>query len=152
VSTNLSIYSPFHGRVGYNYGVYEIATALAKNETVGLFRLPKCRVIDGAFRGDAIDTDTSTPLMEITIGHEGNSVDTADPNAFFDSTTDPLDGAAIAGLKPETLLFYPFNGVLKDGPYALSEETVISAKCTAEEAAGGTGTLHVGAYYIEPAS
>lgn len=141
------LYDPSPGRLGFEWGVYEIASALSKNDIVEFFRLPTCSVVDGFFRGD--DIDTGAEALEIDIGHaagaEGNV--SADPDAFLNSGV--ITGDAITDLKPAAGIYYPFQGLLPGGPYALTDtSTMVQGVITAAAAGGGTGTLYVGAYVI----
>jgi hypothetical protein len=142
---NYPVYKP-EGGLAFGYGVYEIATALSKDDLVSLFYLPTCRVTSGFLRAD--DLDTGTEAMEIDIGHTGHGSVSADPDAFLNSGV--ITGDAIAGIKPEVQIYIPFNGVLKDGPHVVTAEALVQAKIVAAANAGGTGTMYVGAYYLEP--
>ena len=53
-------------------------------------------------------------------------------------------------IKPEVLIWFPFNGVLKDGPKTFVNETVIQVEANVASNAGHTGTLYVLTYYLVP--
>ena len=135
------------GAVAFHYGVYEIASALSKNDIVEFCRLPACQVIDGFLRGD--DLDTGTEALEVDVGHAANGTESADADAFLNSGV--LSGDGVAELAPDAQIHARFGNVLKDGPYSLSAETTCQGVVTAAAASGGTGTLWAGFYYIESA-
>lgn len=133
------------GHVGFAFGVYEIAANPADGDIYQMCRLPaNARVIDGFVRAD--DLDTGTEALDIDIGWAANGVDAADPDGF--GNLGVWTGDAVTGIKPETMNYYPFNGVLKDGPKLFSAETIIQLEANAAAGTGGTGTVYVGVYYI----
>lgn len=144
-ATTYPVYKPMAGAVGFAYGVYEIAAALSKADIVQFCRVPACKVIDGFLRAD--DLDTGAEALEFDVGHDGDGTTAADPDAFLNSGV--ITGDIVAEVKAAGLVWMPFNGVLKDGPLTLVAETLIDGVVTAAATSGGTGTLYVGAYYIE---
>lgn len=139
-ATGVPVYRPMgKGAVGFAYGVYEIAAALAKDTIVDFFRLPVCKVVDGFLKGDDLDTGTET--LEIDVGYSGATT------ALLNSGV--LSGDAVAGHAPGTQIEAHFTGC-HSGPVSITAETLIIGSVTAAAAAGGTGTLYCGAYYVEP--
>lgn len=138
--------SSYQGKqvVQIGYGVAEAAAAQSATDTVDFCNLPACEVIDGFLRGD--DIDTGTEAFELDIGHTANGTESADPDAFLNSGV--ITGDAVTEVKPETQIWMPLNGVLKDGPYTLSAKTLIQGTVVAAANAGGTGTMYAGLYYI----
>lgn len=133
------------GHVGFAYGVIEIAANPSDGDIYQMCRLPAgAKVIDGFVRAD--DLDTGTEELDMDIGWAANGTDAADPDGF--GNLGVWSGDAVTGIKPETQIYYPFNGVLKDGPKEFSAETIIQIEANAAAETGGTGTLYVGVYYI----
>lgn len=138
---------PGGGVVCFAYGVYEIGAAVEDGDIFEMCRVPKgALVIDGFVRAD--DIDTGTEALDMDIGWAGNGTDTADPDGF--GNLGVWTGDATTDVKPETQVWFPFNGVLKDGPKEFAAETVIQLEANAASAAGHTGTVFVGVYYIVP--
>jgi hypothetical protein len=129
------------GNVKFAYGVYEISSALAQNDVVQMCKVPAgAYIVDGFIRAD--DLDTGTEALDIDVGTS------ADTDAL--GNLGVWTGDAVTDLRPETRIYYPFNGVLKDGPLLCSSETTIQLLCNAAANAGGTGTVYCGVYYIVP--
>ncbi len=135
------------GVVAFAYGVYEIAANVEDGDIFEMCRVPAgAVVIDGFVRAD--DLDTGTEALDMDVGWAANGTDTADPDGF--GNLGVWTGDAVAGIKPEVQIYYPFNGVLKDGPKTFAAETVIQVEANVAANAGGTGTLYVGVYYLVP--
>lgn len=135
------------GAVAFAYGTYEIGAAVEDGDIFEMCRLPAgAVVIDGFIRADDIDTGTET--LDMDIGWAANGTESADPDGF--GNLGVWTGDAVAGIVPETQVYYPFNGVLKDGPQSFSAETVIQLEANAASNAGHTGTVFVGVYYLVP--
>ena len=114
------------------WGTYEIGTALSAADTVTFFELPAgATVVGGWLLADDLDTGTET--LEIDVG------DASSGTRFLNSGV--ITGDAVTGIKPETGIFYPLFGTLKDGPYTYSSATDIIGTITAAANAGGTGTI-----------
>lgn len=138
---------PGGGVVCFAYGVYEIGAAVEDGDIFEMCRVPKgAVVIDGFVRAD--DIDTGTEALDMDIGWAANGVDNADPDGF--GNLGVWSGDAVTDIKPEVQIWYPFNGVLKDGPKTFGAETVIQLEANAASNAGHTGTVYVGVYYIVP--
>ena len=103
-------------------------------------------VIDGFIRAD--DLDTGIEALDMDVGWAANGSDSADPDGF--GNLGVWTGDATTDVKPEAQIWYPFNGVLKDGPKTFVNETIIQVEANVAAATGGTGTLYVGVYYIVP--
>ena len=139
---------PGGGAVCFAYGVYEIAANVEDGDIFEMCRVPKgAVVIDGFIRADDLDTGAEE-LLDMDIGWAANGTDAADPDGF--GNLGVWTGDAVADVKPGAQIWYPFNGVLKDGPKTFSAETIIQVEANAAAATGGTGTLYVGVYYIVP--
>ena len=135
------------GAVAFAYGTYEIGAAVEDGDIFEMCRLPAgAVVIDGFIRADDIDTGTET--LDMDIGWAANGTESADPDGF--GNLGVWTGDAVAGIVPETQVYYPFNGVLKDGPQSFTAETVIQLEANAASNAGHTGTVFVGVYYLVP--
>lgn len=135
------------GAVCFAYGIYEIGAAVEDGDIFRMCRVPKgAYVIDGFVRGTDIDTGTET--LDMDIGWAENGVESADPDGF--GNLGVWSGDAVTDVRPEVQIWYPFNGVLKNGPQYFSAETVIQLEANAASNAGHTGTVYVGVYYIVP--
>lgn len=133
------------GNVKVAYGVYEIAANPADGDIYEMCKIPSgATVIDGAIRADDLDTGTET--LDMDVGWAANGTDAADPDGF--GNLGVLTGDAVTGVKPETMIWYPLNGVLKDGPKTFSAETTIQVEANAAAATGGTGTMYLYVLYI----
>lgn len=136
------------GSVKFAYGVYEIAANVEDGDIFEMCKLPAgAVVIDGFVRAD--DLDTGTEVLDMDVGWAANDTDAADPDGF--GNLGVWSGDAVTDIKPEAQIWYPFNGVLKDGPKSFSEsggETTIQVEANVAANAGGTGTLYVGVYYL----
>jgi hypothetical protein len=136
------------GEVGFAYGVYEIAANVEDGDIFEMCRVPAgAVVVDGFVRADNLDTN-ATETLDMDVGWAANGVEAANPTGFGNLGVWTHDG--VAEIKPETQIWYPFNGVLKDGPKAFTNETTIQVEANAAAATGGVGTLYVGVYYIVP--
>lgn len=133
------------GEVAFTYGIYEIAAVVEDGDIFEMCRIPAgCSVIDGFVRAD--DIDTGTEALDMDVGWAANGTESADPDGFGNLGT--WTGDAVTNVKPETQIWYPFNGVLKDGPQAFTNETVIQLEANTPSNAGHVGTVYVGVYYI----
>ena len=147
-SATRPVYKPAGGgTVAVAQGVYEIAANPTAADIIELFRLPAGAVVfDGAVRGD--DIDTGTEALDFDIGWAANGTDAADPDGFGNFGV--VTGDPVTELKPETQIYLPFNGTLKDGPVTFSAETVVQIVVNAPANAGGTGTIWAYALYYVP--
>lgn len=135
------------GAVAFAYGTYEIGAAVEDGDIFEMCRVPAgAVVIDGFVRADDIDTGTET--LDMDIGWAANGTESADPDGF--GNLGVWSGDAVTDVKPEAQIWYPFNGVLKDGPQTFTAETVIQLEANAASNAGHTGTVYVGVYYLVP--
>jgi hypothetical protein len=136
------------GNVKFAYGVYEIAAITEIGDIFEMCRLPPgAVVIDGFVRAD--DIDTGAEALDIDVGWAANGTDAADPDGFGDLGLWTGDG--IVGIKPETQIYFPFNGVLKDGPKTFTSptaDTIVQLEVIAISIAGHVGTVSVGVYYL----
>ena len=120
------------------WGTYEIASALSATDTITFFEIPAgASVVGGYLYGDDIDTGTET--LQIDIG------DASDTDRFINSGV--ITGDAVTGIKPETGIWLPMFGTLKDGPYTYTTATDIIGTIVAAANAGGTGTVTLVLFY-----
>lgn len=145
-AASFPVYKPMgKGQLGFAFGKYEIAAALSQDDIVQMLKLPPCQIVDGFLRCDDLDTGTET--LEIDVGTSSDADQLLDSGVISgDAVVEHLPAYATAA----NAMFH-FNG-LKDGPISVTAETTIQATITAAAAAGGTGTLYIGVYYIEPAN
>ena len=135
------------GAVACAYGIYEIGAAVEDGDIFEMCRVQAgAVVIDGFVRAD--DIDTGTEALDMDIGWAANGTDDADPDGF--GNLGVWSGDAVTDIKPEAQIWYPFNGVLKDGPKTFAAETVIQLEANVASNAGHTGTVYVGVYYLVP--
>lgn len=139
------------GALAFAYGTYEIAANVEDGDIFEMCKVPAgAVVVDGFIRADDLDTGTETLDMDIGWAANGGSgtYDSADPDGF--GNLGVWTGDAVTDVKPETQIWYPFNGLLKDGPVTFTNETTIQLEANAAAATGGTGTVYVGVYYLVP--
>lgn len=103
-------------------------------------------VVDGFVRAD--DMDTGAEALDMDVGWAANGSDAADPDGF--GNLGVWTGDAVTDIKPEGSIYYPFNGVLKDGPKTFARETTIQVEANAAATTFAAGTLYVGVFYIVP--
>lgn len=136
------------GNVKFAYGIYEIAAVVEDGDIFEMCRLPPgAVVVDGFVRAD--DIDTGTEVLDMDVGWAANGTDAADPDGF--GNLGVWSGDAIAGIKPDVSIYFPFNGVLKDGPKtftSLTADTIVQVEANVASNAGHVGTLFVGVYYL----
>lgn len=122
------------------YEVFTVATALAQNDTIRMFKLPKGAQPIGGYLA-ITDIDTGTEALELDVGIEANGVNSADPDFFCNSgviTGDAGTGSDLLTNAAEVRDFY--------GPFpvrTLGAETYVTVTCIAAANAGGTGTIVV---------
>lgn len=126
------------GIANFSWGVYELAANPSAADIIKFCKVPACKLVDGFLRGDDIDTGTEAFDMDI-----GTSADT---DAY--GNLGVITGDAVTEVKPETQIWMPLNGTLKDGPASLTAETTIQGLVNAGANATGTGTLYLGVYYV----
>lgn len=129
------------GLVHAAWGRYVFAANPTAADIVKLCRLPACVVVGGAMW--ATDIDTGTEELDIDLGHGGNAVDSADPDAFGNFGV--LTGDAITDLIASGV-YRPIN--LSSGPIRLQGVTDVQAVVNTDAAAGGTGTLSAVIFYV----
>lgn len=130
-------------------GTYEIAANVEDGDIFEMCKVPKdAVVVMGWMYGDDLDTGIET--IDLDCGWKANGSDAADPDGFgnFGVAT----GDAVAGVKPEVSIWFPFGGVLRTaGPKKFAAETTIQVEANAAAATGGTGTLTVVVlYFVDP--
>ena len=136
------------GNVKFAYGTYEIAAVVEDGDIFEMCRLPPgAIVIDGFVRAD--DIDTGTEALDMDVGWASNGTDAADPDGF--GNLGLWSGDAIVGIKPDVSIYFPFNGVLKDGPKTFTsttEDTIVQIEANTASNSGHVGTVFVGVYYL----
>ena len=136
------------GNVKFAYGTYEIAAVVEDGDIFEMCRLPPgAVVVDGFVRAD--DIDTGSEALDMDVGWAANGTDAADFDGF--GNLGVWSGDSIAGIKPDVSIYFPFNGVLKDGPKtftSLTEDTIIQIEAHTPSNAGHVGTIFVGVYYL----
>lgn len=147
-ATTFPVYKPQGaGALACAYGTYEIAAVVEDGDIFELCRLPAgAVVVSGEIRAD--DIDTGTEALDMDIGWAANGSDAADPDGF--GNLGVWSGDAVTDLRPEVQIYYPFNGVLKDGPKTFVNETVIQIEANTASNAGHTGTIYVCVFYLVP--
>lgn len=130
------------------YGTYEIAANVEDGDIFEMCRVPAGAVVVGGMIY-ADDLDTGTEALDMDIGWAANGSDAADPDGF--GNLGVWSGDAITDWKPVVGNMYPLQGVLLTaGPQAFVNETTIQIEANAAANAGGTGTLSVVVYYVNP--
>jgi len=136
------------GNVKFDYGVIEIAANPTAADIYKMCIIPSgVAVVDGFVKADDLDTN-ATETLNMDVGWGANGVDAADPDGF--GNLGVWTGDLTLDVKPETQIWYPFNGVLKDGPKTFGADTTIEVVCNVTAATSGLGTLYVGVYYLVP--
>ncbi len=126
------------GVVNAAWGGYSFTADPAPADVLYLFYLPACKVLDGAVRGVRLDTDASA-TFDFDIGVP------ADTDAFGNFGV--VGGAAVSGVKPEAQIWMPLNGLLKNGPYALTEKTPVILTVNDDTATFAAGAVWVHMFY-----
>lgn len=135
------------GALCFAYGVYEVAANVEAGDIFQMCRIPAgAVVVDGFLRAD--DLDTGTEVLDMDVGWAANGNESVDADGF--GNLGVWTGDAVTGVKPETLIWYPFNGVLKDGPATFTAETIIQVTANVAANVFTAGTLYVGVYYVTP--
>lgn len=135
------------GLVSASWGSYAVAANVEDGDIFEMSRTPKgAVVIDGNLRAD--DMDTGTETLDMDIGWAANGSDAADPDGFGNLGVWTAD--AVTDIKPEAYIYYPFGGVLKDGPKVFAAETVIQVEANAVAATFAAGDMTTLAYYLNP--
>lgn len=130
-------------------GTYEIAANVEDGDIFEMCKVPAGAVVVGGWlMGD--DLDTGIEALDMDIGWAANGVESADPDGL--GNLGVWTGDAVAGIKPEAGIYYPFSGVLyTTGPKKFSATTTIQVEANVAAATGGTGTLTVVVlYFIDP--
>ena len=128
------VFKPYGaGAVAFAYGVYEIAANVEAGDIFEMCKVPAgAVVIDGFVRADDLDTGVET--LDMNVGWAANGVEALDADGF--GNLGVWSGDAVLDVKPEAQIWYPFNGVLKDGPVSFSAETTIQVTAVAAAAPG----------------
>jgi len=127
-------------------GTYELAANVEDGDIFEMCKVPaNAVVVMGWVYGD--DLDTGTEALDMDVGWAANGTDAADPDGF--GNLGVWTGDAVAGIKPEVGIHYPFSGVLyTGGPKKFAAETTIQVEANVAANAGGTGTLTVVVLYF----
>lgn len=130
------------------YGTVEIAANPADGDIYELCRVPAGAVVVGGMIY-ADDLDTGAEALDMDIGWAANGSDVADPDGF--GNLGVWTGDVTLDVKPVVGNMFPLQGVLlTSGPQAFVNETVIQIEANAAATTGGTGTLSVVVYYVNP--
>jgi hypothetical protein len=106
-------------------------------------------VVGGWFTGDDMETEATTPTLDIDIGWEANGTDLVDTDGFGNMGV--LNGSAVTNVVPVASIFRPLQGVLNsEGVKAFAAETWVSGLVNASATTGNTGTLAVKVLYYVP--
>jgi hypothetical protein len=129
------------------YGTYEIAAVVEDGDIFEMCRVPAgAVVVDGYVRAD--DIDTGSESLNMDVGWAANGDEVGSPAGFGDLGV--WTGDAVTGVRPEVHNYFPFGGVLKDGPKTFNRETIIQVEANAASAGGHVGTLAVCVFYTVP--
>lgn len=131
------------------WGTVEISANPAPATIYEMCRVPKGAVIvGGKMTGDKLDSiGSGSALLDIDVGT--NMGGTRDTDALGNFGV--LNGAAVAGVKPEAGHNLPLGGLLMSaGPITTTAETIIEATVIASALAFATGTLNVYVEYYVP--
>lgn len=131
------------------YGTIEIAANPADGDIYEMCRVPAGAVVVGGYiYADDLDTN-ATETLDMDVGWAANGSDIADPDGF--GNLGIWTGDVTADVKPVVGNRFPLQGVLlSTGPQAFVNETTIQIEANAAAATGGTGTLSIVVYYINP--
>ena len=136
------------------YGTYEIAANVEDGDIFEMCRLPAgAVVVGGMLYGDDLDTGTETLDMDIGWAANGGSgtYDSADPDGLGNLGVLTGDAFAAGNVSPVAGLMYPLSGVLAGGDLpTFTAETTIQIEANAAAATGGTGTVSLVVYYVNP--
>lgn len=136
----------FAGNLKVATGTYELAANVEDGDIFEMCKVPaNAVVVMGWVYGD--DLDTGTEALDMDVGWAANGTDAADPDGF--GNLGVWTGDAVAGIKPEAGIHYPFAGVLyTGGPKKFAAETTVQVEANVAANAGGTGTLTVVVLYF----
>ncbi len=131
------------------YGTYEIAANVEDGDIFEMCRLPAgAVVVGGTIYADDLDAH-ATETLDMDIGWAANGSDIADPDGF--GNLGVWTGDLTVDVKPVVGNMFPLQGVLlSGGPKTFVNETIIQIEVNAAAATGGTGTLSVVVYYVNP--
>jgi len=136
------------------YGTYEIAANVEDGDIFEMCRLPAgAVVVGGMLYGDDLDTGTETLDMDVGWAANGGSgtYDSADPDGLGNLGVLTGDAFAAGNVSPVAGLMYPLSGVLAGGDLpTFTAETTIQIEANAAAATGGTGTVSLVVYYVNP--
>lgn len=131
------------------YGTIEIAINPVAADIYEMCRVPAGAVVVGGYiYAEDLDTN-ATETLNMDIGWADNGSDIADPDGF--GNLGVWTGDVTADIKPVVGNRFPLQGVLfTGGPKAFVNETTIQIVANVTAATGGTGTLSVVVYYVNP--
>ena len=136
------------------YGTYEIAANVEDGDIFEMCRLPAgAVVVGGMLYGDDLDTGTEALDMDVGWAANGGSgtYDSADPDGLGNLGVLTGDAFAAGNVSPVAGLMYPLSGVLAGGDLpTFTAETTIQIEANAAAATGGTGTVSLVVYYVNP--
>jgi hypothetical protein len=130
------------------YGQYTVAANPTAADILQMCRVPAGAVVVGGLVYGA-DLDTGTEALDFDVGWADNGIDVADPDGFGNFGVQ--SGDVITEWKPVAGILIPFQGVLlTSGPVTFAAETIIQIVFNVAANAGGTGSLSLNAYYLNP--
>jgi len=130
------------------YGTFAVAANVEDGDIFEMCRVPAGAVVlSGVVRADDMDTN-ATETLDMDVGWAANGTDAADPDGF--GNLGVWVGDAVGDIKPEAYNYFPFGGILKDGPKTFAAETTIQVEANAVSATFAAGDLTVVVYYINP--
>ena len=136
------------GALSVAYGSYDVATNPTIADVLEICRLPAGAVVLGGWlRMEDLDTNAAETI-DVDVGFLTNGVEATDADAFgnFGVRT----GDAVTDYLPEGGVLLPLHGTLKDGPVALTKETVVTVTFVAAAATFAAGTITVQVWYVNP--
>jgi hypothetical protein len=131
------------------YGQITLAANVEDGDIFEMCRIPAgAVVVGGSIYADDLDTN-ATETLDMDIGWADNGSDVADPDGF--GNLGVWTGDVTADHKPVVGNMFPLQGVLfTGGPKTFVNETIIQIEANAAAATGGTGSLSVVVYYVNP--
>jgi hypothetical protein len=131
------------------WGSVDLSANPAPTDIFQMCRVPKGAVIvGGRVMGDKLDSiGSGSALLDMDVGlNDGGTRDTDALGNFG-----VWNGAAIAGVKPESGHNFPLGGLLiQSGPITCANETIVEVAVVASALAFATGTLTVEVDYYVP--
>ena len=130
------------------YGTFAVAANVEDGDIFEMCRVPAGAVVIGGWvSADDMDSN-ATELLDMDVGWADNGTDAADAAGF--GNLGAWVGDAVADIKPEAYNYFPFGGVLKDGPKTFAAETIIQIEANTAAATFVAGDMSVYVLYVNP--